>query len=129
MLLNLLSTEWMSYLWSALGGIFTLLLIWGTLKLNQLINSKVENETAARFLTDIACIVSTVVGATMQTTVDNLKGTTEWTKETQDKILNDALETCLKTLSTETKEWIVKTHGDITLYLTNKIEAEVRAQK
>lgn len=129
MLLNLLSTEWMSYLWSALGGIFTLLLIWGTLKLNQLINSKVENENVAKFLTDIAGIVSTVVGATMQTTVDNLKGTAEWTKETQDKILNDALNTCLKTLSTETKTWIEKTHGDINLYLTNKIEAEVRAQK
>ena len=124
-----MNTEWLPYLWSALGGIFTLLLVWGTLKLNQLINSKVDNENVARFLTDITDIVSTVVGSTMQTTVDNLKGTTSWTKEAQDKILNDALNTCLKTLSTETKTWIEKTHGDINLYLTNKIEAEVRAQK
>lgn len=90
---------------------------------------KVDNETAKRFLNEAADVVHDAVASTFQTYVDAMKKAGTFDEEAQKQALSMALAACWASLSPEALEFIENRFNDVTAYLTNKIEAEVLAQK
>ena len=84
---------------------------------------------AVHTITEIADAVSAAVAATSQTYVDALKKAGSFDLEAQKQAAAMALSACISAISPAAKEFIVAAYGDLTEYLTNKIEAEVRSQK
>ena len=101
-----------------------------------LINKAKENAVAdtddikkQSYITEIADAISSAVAATSQTYVDALKQAGKFTKEAQQEAAQKALAACISSISPAAQNFIETAYGDITDYLTNKIEAEVRKQK
>ena len=99
--------------------------------------SKIKDKTIAQtdslkqqaYITEIADAVSAAVAATSQTYVDALKKAGSFDLEAQKQAAAMALSACISAISPAAKEFIAAAYGDLTEYLTNKIEAEVRSQK
>lgn len=99
--------------------------------------SKIKDKTIAQtdslkqqaYITEIADAVSAAVAATSQTYVDALKKAGSFDLEAQKQAAAMALSACIFAISPAAKDFIVAAYGDLTEYLTNKIEAEVRSQK
>lgn len=81
------------------------------------------------YINEIASAISDAVSATSQTYVDALKRAGKFTKEAQEEAARKALTACIASISPAAQNFIETAYGDITDYLTNKIEAEVRKQK
>lgn len=88
-----------------------------------------DNITFGKYLKEIAEAIADAVEATSQTYVDALKEAGKFDIEAQREAARRALAACLASISPAAKEFIEEFYGDITEYLTNKIEAEVRRQK
>ena len=101
----------------------------GFVALAQYLGVKVENATFAKYADQIAKAVSTAVIYVAQTNVDELKKSGTFTEENQKIAMQKALEVAKKQLTQEALEFIEITYGDITEYLTSKLEAEVKIQK
>ena len=101
----------------------------GFVALAQYLGVKVENATFAKYADQIAKAVSTAVIYVAQTYVDELKKSGTFTEENQKIAMQKALEVAKKQLAQEALEFIEITYGDITEYLTSKLEAEVKIQK
>lgn len=86
----------------------------------------IKQQNAIKEITDA---VSIAVSATSQTYVDALKKAGSFDAEAQKKALLTSLNACIKALSPAAKAFIETAYGDLTEYLTGRIEAEVRAQK
>lgn len=91
--------------------------------------AKTNNELAASYIKEAADAVTTAVTFTSQTYVDNLKNSGSFTVENQKEAFNKAMSKAMEILSVEAKDFLGKAYGDLTNYLTTKIEAEVRIQK
>lgn len=89
-----------------------------------------EARTNNATLVEIADAVADAVEAKSQTYVDALKDADLFDEEAQAKALKEAVAACIATLSDRAKDYINKVSGgDMTGYLTTKVEAEVRRQK
>lgn len=88
-----------------------------------------ESTKAQGYIKEIMEAVSEAVAATSQTYVDALKNAGNFTPEAQKKAAQKALAACLASISPSAQAFAEKTYGDLTEYLTTKIEAEVRKQK
>lgn len=91
--------------------------------------AKTNNDLAASYINEAADAIATAVAFTSQTYVDSLKSSGTFTVESQKEAFNKALNKAVEILSAEAKEYLTKAYGDLTTYLTTKIEAEVRNQK
>lgn len=91
--------------------------------------AKTNNDLAASYIKEAADAIATAVTFTSQTYVDNLKNSGTFTVENQKEAFNKAMNKAVEILSAEAKEYLTKAYGDLTNYLTTKIEAEVRNQK
>ncbi len=91
--------------------------------------AKTNNDLAASYIKEAADAITTAVTFTSQTYVDNLKNSGTFTVENQKEAFNKAMNKAVEILSAEAKEYLTKAYGDLTNYLTTKIEAEVRNQK
>jgi hypothetical protein len=107
-----------------------------TAYLVKLINKAAENAAAdtddikaKSYIEEIAKAITDAVSATSQTYVDALKQTGKFTKEAQAEAAQKALTVCLATISPAAQTFIESAYGDLTDYLSTKIEAEVRKQK
>ena len=88
-----------------------------------------ENVKAKTYIAEVSEAVAAAVMATNQTYVDALKKAGDFTPETQKRAARMALEACVASISPAAKRFIEQAYGDLTEYLTTKIEAEVRSQK
>lgn len=93
--------------------------------LNNLASINANN----KLVKEIASAAADAVAMVSQTYVDALKAAGAFDKAAQEEALSRALAACLASLSASAQQYIEETYGDITAYLTTKIEAEVRAQK
>ncbi|MCD7891627.1 MAG: hypothetical protein LUG26_07780 [Ruminococcus sp.] len=84
---------------------------------------------AQSYIREIANAISDAVAATSQTYVDALKQAGTFTAEAQKEAAQKALSACIASISPAAQQFIETAYGDLTEYLTNKIEAEVRKQK
>lgn len=91
--------------------------------------AKTDDTKKQGYANEIAQAVSEAVSATSQTYVDSLKNAGKFTPEAQREAAEKALTACLASISPAAQEFVESVYGDLTEYLTTKIEAEVRNQK
>lgn len=91
--------------------------------------AKVENDTADKYIAMLADTITTCVVATNQTYVEALKKDNAFTKEAQQEALQQTLGAVMAVLSEDAKEYLSSIYGDLTAYITTRIEAEVQLNK
>ena len=93
------------------------------------IQNKVENDTADKYIAMLDDTICACVIATTQTYVDALKKENAFTKEAQQEAFNLTYNAVMSVLTDEAKKYLTNIYGDLTAYITNKIEAEVQINK
>ena len=88
-----------------------------------------DNDLAKKYLDLVAATVTNCVAATNQTYVDSLKDKNLFTKEAQQEAFKKTLDQVLTLLNDEAINYLNEFTGDINVYLTTIIEAEVARQK
>ena len=90
---------------------------------------KVENDTADKYVSMVAQTITDCVIATNQTYVETLKKQGSFDAEAQKIAFQKTLDAVIAVLSDDAKAYLSELYGDVTAYLTTRIEAEVNLQK
>ena len=90
---------------------------------------KVENDTADKYIAMVAQTITDCVIATNQTYVETLKKQGSFDAEAQKIAFQKTLDAVIAVLSDDAKAYLSELYGDVTAYLTTRIEAEVNLQK
>ena len=90
---------------------------------------KAKNETQAKYITMLNNTISDCVIATTQTYVDTLKKQGAFDAEAQKVAFTMTYEAVVKLLTDEATAYLNEAVGDLNLYITQKIEAEVKLNK
>ena len=90
---------------------------------------KIENDTADKYVAMLFETVRDCVSATTQTYVDSLKKQGRFDAEAQKIAFNMTFDAVMAVLTNDAKDYLTEIYGDLTACITNKIEAEVKAQK
>ena len=77
----------------------------------------------------LADTISACVIATNQTYVEALKKENAFTKEAQQEAFQLTFDAVMAVLTDDAKDYLVNIYGDLTAYITTKIEAEVNSNK
>lgn len=93
------------------------------------LQNKIENDTADKYIAMLDETICACVIATTQTYVDALKKENAFTKEAQQEAFNLTFNAVMSVLTDEAKKYLMSAYGDLTAYITNKIEAEVQINK
>lgn len=93
------------------------------------IQNRVDNDLADKYIAMLEDTICACVTATTQTYVDALKKDNAFTKEAQQEAFNKTFAAVMSVLTDEAKEYLASIYGDLTAYITNKIEAEVLLNK
>lgn len=93
------------------------------------IQHKVDNDTADKYIAMLDDTICACVIATTQTYVEALKKNNAFTKEAQKEAFNLTFNAVMSVLTDEAKKYLSEVYGDLTAYITNKIEAEVNLNK
>lgn len=93
------------------------------------IQNKVDNDNADKYIAMVADTISACVIATNQTYVDALKKQNAFTAEAQKEAFNLTYNAVMNILTEDAKKYLTEIYGDVTTYITNKIEAEVNLSK
>ncbi len=93
------------------------------------IQNKVDSDMADKYIAMLADTISACVIATNQTYVESLKKQNAFTAEAQKEAFNQTFNAVMAVLTDEAKEYLTAVYGDLTAYITNKIEAEVNISK
>lgn len=97
-------------------------------KSNELVQGN-ESMLEAKYMTMLAETITDCVLATNQTYVEALKDKNAFDEEAQKEAFRQTYEAVLAVLSDDAKEYLTNAYGDLTIYLTQKIEAEVNINK
>ncbi len=102
----------------------------------KLVNAKIEdinkerdNVLEEKYLTMLGATINDCVTATTQTYVESLKKQGKFDAEAQKEAFNQTYTAVMNILSEEAKKYLTVAVGDLNLYITQKIEAEVNANK
>lgn len=117
--------DWVSVVTPIAMAIVTALVSWGLTLLTRLINNKVNNETAQKYLNNAIDVVNNAVKTTYQTYVQALKETGTFDKDAQLAALEKAKYAALSQLSVDAKNYITEAFGDIDKWLETKIESSI----
>lgn len=93
------------------------------------INNKLDNETAEKYISMVSTTIQDCVAATTQTYVDSLKASGSFDAEAQKIAFGKTYDAVMNILTDDVKDYLTNIYGDLQSYLTNRIEAEVKAQK
>ena len=128
--------EWLSLLYTLLEvcvipllGVLTAYIIKFIKAKSAEIQNKVDNDTADKYIGMLADTISACVIATNQTYVEELKKENAFTAEAQKEAFNQTFNAVMNVLTDDAKEYLTEIYGDLTAYITNKIEAEVNLSK
>lgn len=114
--------DWQSLVIQIVSVVLATLGAWVLAKVKSLINTKIKNEKARALLGSATTVVSNVVKATYQTYVESIKGTDAWTKDAQEKALQDAVTAARSQLSEEVEKYISDNFGDVETWIKSLIE-------
>lgn len=90
---------------------------------------KQENAVVSKYITLLSETITDCVIATNQTYVDALKKENAFDKEAQAIAFQKTFDAIMSVLSEDAKEYLTHIYGDLTTYITARIEAEVKANK
>lgn len=93
------------------------------------IEVKIENETAQKYINMALDTIAECVIATNQTYVDSLKAQGKFDMEAQKIAFQKTFDNVMALLSQEAKDYLAAAYGDLTNYLTTRIEAQVKISK
>ena len=93
------------------------------------ITSKIENDTADKYITMLSDTISACVVATNQTYVETLKNKNAFTAEAQREAFNMTLNAVMAVLTEDAKEYLRSIYGDLDTYITAQIETQVNLSK
>ena len=93
------------------------------------IQNKVDNDTADKYIAMLGDTISACFIATNQTYVEALKNKNAFTQEAQAEAFKKTYDAVMSVLSEDAKKYLVAVYGDLTAYITTKIEAEVKLNK
>lgn len=93
------------------------------------INANQENVLISKYVGLLAETISDCVIATNQTYVDALKQQNAFDEEAQLKAFQKTYEAVMAVLSEDAIEYLTHVYGDLSAYITARIEAEVKANK
>lgn len=128
--------DWMNLLYDIfdlcvvpLMGVLTFYLVQYIKAKGKEISTTVDNETASKYILMLTTTISDCVVATNQTFVDTLKAAGKFDKEAQDQAFQMTYNAVMDILTEDAKEYLNNFYGDLSLYLSKRIEAEVVANK
>lgn len=128
--------EWLTLLYQILEvciipllGVLTAFLIKFINMKSAEIQNKVDNETADKYIAMLADTITACVIATNQTYVEALKKENAFTAEAQKEAFNLTFNAVMAVLSDDARDYLTEIYGDLTAYITTKIEAEVNISK
>lgn len=110
-------------------GLLTAYIIGLVKKKSSAIQSTVDNEIANKYITMLTDTITACVLATNQTYVEALKKQNAFTVEAQKEAFKQTYEAVMIVLTDDAKEYLTAAYGDLTTYITAKIEAEVNFNK
>lgn len=93
------------------------------------IKTKANNELADKYIDLLSTTISDCVIATNQTYVEALKKENAFTAEAQRKAFELTYDAVLEVLSDDAVIYLTSIYGDLSKYITAKIEAEVNLNK
>ena len=111
-----------------LGVLTTFFVKWVNAKTSQLAETR-KNETEKKYIEMLNNTISDCVIATTQTYVDSLKKQGAFNAEAQKAAFTMTYEAIVKLLTDEATKYLNEAIGDLNLYITQKIEAEVKLNK
>lgn len=98
-------------------------------KLVQLINSKINNNKAANFLSTATTIIINAVRSVFQTYVEALKKEDKFDETSQKLALLKARDIALNQMTDDVKNYITSTYGDLDTWINTNIEATINILK
>ena len=98
-------------------------------KLVSWLSTKIKNEKANKMIKTATEIVVSAVKTVFQTYVDVLKKEGKFDKESQILALTKAKDIALSQMTEDVKEFIQTNYGELDLWLTTQIEANINTLK
>ena len=128
--------DWMKLLYDVfnlcivpLVGVLTFYLVQYIKAKGNEIAANVDSELASKYIVMLTTTIADCVVATNQTYVEALKKEGKFDKEAQDKAFQMTYNAVMDILTEDAKEYLNNFYGDLSLYLSKRIEAEVVANK
>lgn len=110
-------------------GILTTYLVKLIRKKNEELDAKVSKEVSRKYIDMLADTITDCVVSTNQTYVDALKAANAFDKEAQKKAFELTYNKIMNVLTEDAKEYLTTIYGDLEIYITTKIESEVKLYK
>lgn len=88
-----------------------------------------SNEITNKYLDMLSATIIECVIATNQTYVNSLKGQNAFDEAAQKVAFQKTYDAVIAILSDEAKEYLTHVYGDLTVFITNMIEAEVNRNR
>lgn len=101
---------------------------WLKIKKQELLE-KAKNETQRKYIDMLDRTISECVVATTQTYVDTLKKEGKFDGEAQKVAFQKTFDAVMGVLTDDAKTYLTEVTSDLTAYITNKIEANVKYSK
>lgn len=93
------------------------------------LTNKTDSEMADKYIQMLTQTITDCVIATNQTYVEALKEQGAFTKEAQKEAFQKTYDAVMLVLTDDAKDYLAEAYGDLTAYITIKIEAEVNMSK
>ena len=110
-------------------GVLTTYLVKLIRKKNKELDEKVSNNISRKYIDMLADTITDCVISTNQTYVDALKEANAFDKEAQKKAFELTYNKIMNVLTEDAKEYLTTIYGDLEIYITTKIESEVKFYK
>lgn len=110
-------------------GVLTTFLVTFIRKKTDEIKAKTDNEIYTKYMDMLQDTVIKCVVATNQTYVDALKDKNAFDKAAQEEAFKRTSEAVMSILSEDAKEYLNTVVGDLNVYVTKLIEAQVKLNK
>lgn len=110
-------------------GVLTMYLVQFIRKKSQEITDKTDSELADKYIRMLTDTITTCVIATNQTYVESLKKQGKFDAEAQKEAFKLTYDAVMSVLTDEAKNYLTSIYGDLTAYITSRIEAEVNVSK
>ena len=110
-------------------GVLTMYLVQFIRKKSQEITDKTDSGLADKYIKMLTDTITICVIATNQTYVESLKKQGKFDAGAQKEAFKLTYEAIMSVLTDEAKHYLTSIYGDLTAYITTRIEAEVNVSK
>ena len=112
-----------------LSLVLTSLASWAVGLLIQWMNTKIKDQTLAKHATAVTQIITDAVMSVFQTFVETLKANDKFDAAAQAEAKQRAMDIILNQLTPELKSYIVDNYGELTSWISTKIETVIYSLK